>query len=112
MARIDRRSLVVSAVALVAGAFVVVPSVSADRFNSTSYTIDASVSNSFGGATSSTSYRMESSGGEAVIGNGSAGSYKLGQGYVAQLEKSLELQVQPSSIAAYYHFDEKVGTKG
>lgn len=94
------------------GALIIVPAVSANRFNSTSYTIDASVANGFGGATSSSSYKMESSGGEAVVGNGTAGSYKLGQGYIAQLERSLELRVQPESVAAHYHFDENYGTKG
>lgn len=85
--------------------------VAADRFNSTNYTIDASVSNSFGGATSSTSYKMESSGGEAVIGNGQAGSYKLGQGYIAQLEKTLQLNVQPEHLLVHYPMEEPVGTR-
>lgn len=84
--------------------------VSAARFQSTDYTIDASVGNSFGGSTSSTDYKMVSSGGEAILGNGASGSYKLGQGYVAQLNKSIELRVQPSSVVAYYPFDENTGT--
>lgn len=83
---------------------------SADRFTSPSYTIDASVGNTFGGATSSTSYKMVGSGGETVIGNGQGGSYKLTQGYVAQLEKSLQLTVQPSGLAGYYPMDEGIGT--
>jgi hypothetical protein len=83
---------------------------SADRFQSTNYTIDASTGNSTGGAYSSTSYRLTGSGGESVIGNGSGGSYKMGQGYVAQLEKSIQMSVQPGGLIAYYPLDEGAGT--
>ena len=87
------------------------PPVFADRFTSTNYTIDASaVGNSLGGAQSSTNYSLTSSGGESVIGNGASGSYKLGQGYVASLEQSLQLNVQPTSQVAYYPLDENTGT--
>ena len=84
--------------------------VMADRYSSTNYTIDASVMNGFGGAGSSTNYQMVSTGGEAIIGNGAGGSYKLGQGYVAQLDQSLQLAVQPSGLAAYFPLDEENGT--
>lgn len=84
--------------------------VSAAHFQSPSYTIDASVGNSFGGSTNAADYTMVSSGGEAIIGNGASGSYKLGQGYVAQLDKSIELRIQPSTLAGYYAFDENFGT--
>jgi hypothetical protein len=87
------------------------PQVSAERFQSSSYTIDSSVADSFGGDTNATSYKMTSSGGDAIIGDGSAGSYKLGQGYVANLQKSLEIQVQPGNIAGYYGLDENFGTR-
>lgn len=96
---------------MLAASFVVTGLVKADRFESSNFTIDASVSNSFGGATNSTSYKMVSSGGEAIIGNGTGGSYKIGQGYIAQLEKSLELRVQPASVEAHYPLDEGVGTR-
>lgn len=82
----------------------------ASRFSSTSYTIDASVANSFGGQNSSASYQMESSGGESVIGNGAGGSYKVGMGYIAQLPHSLQLTLQPSGLAADYPLDETTGS--
>lgn len=84
--------------------------VGAERYTSPNYTIDASVGNSFGGAASSTNYKMVSSGGESIIGNGAGGSYKLGQGYIAQTEQSIELRLQPSSLVAYYPLDESSGT--
>lgn len=75
-------------------------SVNAERFTSPSYTIDASaIGNSIGGQQGSTNYSLVSSGGESVIGNASGGSYKLGLGYVAQLEQSLELTVSPATIS-------------
>ena len=84
---------------------------SAERFTGGSYTIDASViGNSFGGATSGGSYTLTSSGGESVIGQGSGGSYKLGSGYVAQLESSLQLTVQPGDLIAFYSFEENSGS--
>lgn len=83
----------------------------AERFTGGSYTIDASViGNSFGGDTTGGSYTLTSSGGESVIGQGSGGSYKLGSGYVAQLESSLQLTLQPGGLVAYYPFDENSGT--
>lgn len=89
----------------------VVRDAAADVFTSTSYEIDASVSGSFGGQTSSTNYKMVSSGGESVIGNGAGGSYKMGQGYVAQLEKSLQLNVLPEGVVGYFSFDENAGIR-
>ncbi len=78
----------------------------AARFSSTSYVIDASVMNTFGGQGSSTSYKLTGSGGESIIGNGASGSYKMGAGYVAQLEKSMQLSVQPSGLMGHYPLDE------
>lgn len=82
---------------------------SADRYSSTNYVIDASTLNTFGGDSASGSYSLTSSGGDTIIGNGSGGSYKLGQGYIAQLEHSLQLHVQPSNLVAYYPLDEGAG---
>lgn len=82
----------------------------AQRYESDNYTIDASVGNSFGGDSSSAGYNLVSSGGESVIGNGAGGSYVLGQGYIAQLEKSLRLTVQPAGLKAYYPFEEAQGS--
>ena len=79
----------------------------ADRFTSPSYTIDASsTGHSLSGSQSSTNYKLVSAGGESVIGNASGGSYKLGQGYTASLEQSLQLTVQPDGLMAYYSFDD------
>lgn len=88
---------------------------SAQRYSSTNYVIDASVMNNAGGATSSTSYKLVSSAGESIVGNGASGSYKMGAGYVAQLEKqqtsSFQMSVQPAGLAGYYPFDETSGTQ-
>lgn len=85
--------------------------VSADRFTSPNYTIDASgVGNSLSGPQSSTNYSLTSSGGESVIGNGAGGSYKISQGYVAQLEQALQLTVQPGGLGLYAPMDEGAGT--
>lgn len=85
--------------------------VSADRYTSTNYVIDASrIGNSFGGDSSDASYEITSSGGESIIGEGSGGSYTLDSGYVAQLENSLELSVQPSDLEFYYTFNEISGS--
>ena len=45
-----------------------------------------------------------------MIGNASGGSYKMGIGYVSQLEKSLQLTVQPTGLAMYLPLDENSGT--
>lgn len=92
--------------------FATVSSARADVFTSPSFEIDASVNSSFGGQSGSTSYKMVSSGGESIIGNGASGSYKLGQGYIAQLDKSLQLTVQPSGLIGYFPLDEGTGTSG
>lgn len=77
-----------------------VSSAKAERFTSPNYTIDASaVGNSFGGTQASGSYSLVSSGGESVIGNATGGSYKLGEGYVAQLEQSLQLTLSTTNHA-------------
>lgn len=91
--------------------FIAVPRVFADVFTSSNYNIDASVSGSFGGQTSSTSYKMVSSGGESIIGNGEGGSYKIGQGYVAQLDKSLQLTILPKGVLASFPFDENTAIR-
>ena len=83
----------------------------ADRFTSSGYIIDASeIGNSFGGDSSDSDYTLTSSGGESIIGQGSGGSYTLDSGYVAQLENSLQLSVQPSDLEFHYSFDETSGS--
>ncbi len=73
--------------------------VSADRLVSPSYTLDTSVAAPFGGQASSTNYKMITGGGEAINGSSASSSYKLGQGYVAQLEQSIQLSLTTSNIA-------------
>ena len=65
--------------------------------SSTDYRLDASVDASVGGAQGSASYKMTSSGGESVIGNGASGSYLLGAGYTAQLVRALQVSVASSA---------------
>jgi hypothetical protein len=91
------------AVLSLAGAFF--SSVSADRFSGGSYIIDASVLGGTGGLRTGTGYQLTSSAGENVIGNGAGGSYKVGMGYAAQLDKSLQLTVQPNGLVSYYSMD-------
>lgn len=99
---------------LVAACFGVILSaqlVRADRISSVSYVIDASTANTNGGGTqSSTTYSLTTTAGETVIGNGSSGSYKMGMGFVSQLDKSLTLTVQPNGLVAYYPLDENSGS--
>jgi hypothetical protein len=84
-------TLAATSAVLFVGLFV---SAHAARYSSPSYNVDASIlGNSFGGAGASTSYKLVSSGGESIIGNGSSGSYKLDEGYVAQLGSASTIQV-------------------
>lgn len=76
-----------------------VPLVNANRYTSPNYTIDASVTGaSVSGMVSGDSYQMVTSGGESIIGNGQAGSYRLDQGYVGQLPHSLQLSITPTEV--------------
>lgn len=84
--------------------------VSAIRYTSTSYVIDASVANDVGGSNTSTSYKLVGSGGEAAVGNGTGGSYVVGMGFVAQLDKNLSITLQPSGLVAAYPLDETTGS--
>jgi hypothetical protein len=76
---------------------------------SPNYRLDPDAASTFGGQMSSGSYKLVDSGGEAVIGSGSSPSYKLAQGYVAQLTQSIQLTILPNGIAAYYPFDTGTG---
>lgn len=71
----------------------------AARYSSSSYLIDASVDNSFGGQNSSTNYRMTTAGGENITGTGSSASYKIGMGYTAQLIKAIQVDVAQTSVS-------------
>lgn len=86
-------------------------SASAMSFASTDYTIDAAVLNNVGGYTSSGDYQLTSSGGEAAIGNGASGSYKLAAGYVAQIiTPQMSLTIQPTGLIGEYPLDEGSGS--
>ena len=73
-------------------------SVSAARYSSTGYIIDASIDNSFGGQSSATDYKLTASSGEAIVGNGSSGSYIMARGYTAQLARSIQVNVSASAL--------------
>lgn len=84
---------------------------SAMRFESGSFVIDAADLNSVGGASGSTNYQLESSGGDSVIGNGSGGSYRLAAGYISQIvTPAITVSVQPEGLESYYPLDEGAGT--
>lgn len=110
MVTIVKRGIVFLVTAIVAGGFWWGVPAAADQYTSPSYQIDASVMNSFGGLSGSTNYQMVNSGGESIIGNGASGSYLMGQGYVAQLEKGLQLNLQPSGLVGHWALDEPSGT--
>lgn len=78
---------------------------SADLLQSSHFRLDPNVSDTFGGDTSSASYKLTDAGGEGVVGAGSSQSYKLTQGYVSQLDHSLSLVVLPNATYAYWPFD-------
>lgn len=84
----------------------------ADLLQSTHFRLDPNVADTFGGNTSSASYKLTDAGGEAAVSAGSSGSYKLTQGYVSQLEHSLQLVVLPNSTYSYWPFDTGTGTAG
>jgi len=90
---------------------IVSTTVSAMQFSSSSYTIDAATLNNVGGFSESSNYQLMSSGGEAAIGNGASGSYKLAAGYAAQIiTPAITVKTQPSGLTGYYPLDENSGT--
>lgn len=97
-----------AATLIVAGVFSAT-SVMALTITSPSYKIDGNMGGSFGGQTSSTSYKMSAIGGEAIVGGGSSGSYMLDQ-QVTTTAQTMQLGVQPSGLAGYYPLDENTGT--
>ncbi len=85
------------------------PSADAEPLSTDNYRLDPNVSNSFGGLVSSDSYELLDSGGEAVIGLGDSPSYKLSQGYVSQLEQSIELSLLPDGLEGYWPLNTGAG---
>jgi hypothetical protein len=77
----------------------------------THYRLDPNVGSAFGGSGSSAHYGLVDAGGEAAMGFGSSPSYKLGSGYVAELEQSLQLAVLPNGVTTYYSLDTGLGAQ-
>lgn len=86
------------------------PQAHAEQLESTNYTINGNIGGSFGGNTTSTSYKMTSIGGETVIGNGSGGSYIIDQVTEDSEEPAISLAVLPGGVVGYYPLDEGSGT--
>jgi len=96
--------------AFVATIALLTSSVMADRITSPSYEINGNLGGSFGGDTSSTSYKMTTIGGETVIGNGQSGSYIIDQVQTNSSTGTMQLSIQPNGLVAYYPLDENTGT--
>jgi hypothetical protein len=71
----------------------------ADSFSSSNYKIDAAVGAPLGGTPASTNYKMVVSGGETATGKSTSSSYRLTYGYVAQLEKGIQLTNLTPSVS-------------
>lgn len=93
----------------VCGVFVLSPAVSAQILQSPNFRIEADTSSTFGSQSSSANYGLTSAGGDTIMGQGLGGSYKLGQGYVEALEKSIQVIVQPVDVVGYYGLDTGTG---
>lgn len=77
----------------------------------THYRLDPNVGSAFGGLGSSAHYGLVDVGGEAAMGFGNSPSYKLGSGYAAELEQSLQLAVLPNGVTTYYSLDTGLGAQ-
>lgn len=73
------------------------------------YILEPQATTSFGGSSASGSYQLVDAGGEAAVGLGASGSYKLSSGYVSQLEQSIEINVLPAGLEAYYPLNTGLG---
>lgn len=82
--------------------------VQAQKSSSTDYGLNSIIDGSFGGRQASTNYALQSTGGEPIVGSGAGGSYKLTEGYTAQLNKSLQLNVQPNGLVGYWPLDDVI----
>lgn len=79
--------------------------------SSSNFVLNGNLNSSFGGQTGSTNYGMFGTGGEPVIGRGASGSYILGEGYMAQSERSISLTVQPGGLLGFWKFDDASGSQ-
>lgn len=75
-----------------------VASAQAATFTSPNFSINGSVGDSVAGGQDSTNYSMVSAGGESIAGTSESQSYKLGEGFIATLEQSLQLSVAPTLV--------------
>jgi hypothetical protein len=82
----------------------------AETITSPSYKINGNLGGNFGGQGASTNYSMTSIGGEAIVGNGSSGSYVIDQQQASATAQTMQLSVQPSGLVGYYPLDENTGT--
>lgn len=89
---------VVVAVIVTLGLFGISPAIAA-RVTSPNYQIDVNLDGSFGGATESGNYKMTSTGGESIVGNGASGSYKLTPGEVDSASPYLLLSIPDENVA-------------
>lgn len=105
---IARSALVIGVLTLVTLA-VAGGNANADILKSPDYQLQPTVGNSFGGSVGSTNYSLTDSGGEAAIGNGAGGSYKIGAGFVAELTHSINLYVEPAGLVGYWPMNEGAG---
>ena len=83
----------------------------ASPLTTTHYRLDPDVAGTFGGAGTSPHYTMTGLGGEAATGFGTSSSYRLGAGYIAQEQQSIQLSVLPGGITAYYPLDTGLGVQ-
>jgi hypothetical protein len=92
-------------------ALVMLPALaSANLLQSSHFRLDPNVADTFGGAPSSSSYKLTDAGGEGLVGSGTSQSFKLTQGYTSQLNQGISLVVLPNSTYAYWPFDTGVGS--
>ena len=84
--------------ASVVGALLMPGIAAAVPLSSTNFRLDPDVANTFGGRTSSANYVLQDSGGEGVIGTKGSTSYRLAEGYVAQLAQAIELTLSAGSV--------------
>jgi hypothetical protein len=82
--------------------------VQAATFTSPNFSINGNIGDSIAGAQASSSYQMIATGGESIAGSSESKSYKMGQGYVAQFENSIQLDVQPNGLVGYWSLNRTV----
>lgn len=103
---------ILTLIATLLALLVCAPYVAADSYISTTYKINGEIGVSSGGdSASSFTYKLTSTMGESIVGQGSGGSYKLDVGYIAQLSNSLSVAVQPTGLIAYLPLDAGVSDK-